>query len=302
MDSYLSWFVYVLSSSLGVVAVTFLGYAIGGAIGAYVMSAIMLTAEISDSIYDSTNTIQPEISLPLGFGIPLLLMLPGILIRYGLAKKPLSLLKSAGIAFFLWFVVMHSVFANPMGIEYSGILAAMTLWICFTGFSHPFRKAKLKRIQPASGLTEGERMLTVNFNDGKPSGWVDEKQVFQWYTDGKIDASTWVYPSDSREWQRLEDACSLLPSKGPGVNETQPTAPQRQRRADTQVAETPARRPQKSVGAPAHSPRLIFRGSSQLQNMESSELMAELESGKLGPRAVEEVVSELKRRGITVDQ
>lgn len=302
MDTYLSWLVYVFSSSLGIVAVTFVGYAIGGATGAYVMSAVTLTGRISGAIWDATNTLQPEITIPLGFGIPLFLMLPGILIRYGLAKKQLSLLKSAGIAFALWFVVMHSVFANPMGIEYSGILAAMTLWICFTGFSHPFRRAKLECIQSTSGLTEGERMLTVNFNDGKPSGWVDEKQVFQWYTDGKIDASTWVYPSDGREWQRLEDACSLLPSKSPGVKENQPTAPQRQRRADTQVAETPARRPQKSVGASAHAPRQIFRGSSELQNMESSELMAELESGKLGPRAVEEVVSELKRRGITVDQ
>ena len=61
-----------------------------------------------------------------------------------------------------------------------------------------------------SSRRAGQRMFTVQFRGGFTSDWVDAEQVIQWFTNGKIDLATWVFPSDTRDWVRVGEAIDQL--------------------------------------------------------------------------------------------
>ena len=151
-----------------------------------------------------------------------------------------------------------------------------------------------------SSRRAGQRTFTVHFRDGSSSDWVDAKQVIQWFTDGKIDLATWVFPSDTRDWVRVGEAIDTLPGIGLGVATPPGPAIKTTQRLGQSSAATSARvtaQPVKSKPTPI---RPVGRISSELQGLESYELMAELKSGKLGPDAEAEILEELANRGIDV--
>lgn len=153
----------------------------------------------------------------------------------------------------------------------------------------------------ASEVSEpaNQRLFVVNFTDGNPSAWVDEKQVLEWYSDGKIDASTWVYPSDNREWFRLKNVFELPLREKSDSNAPRPD------RASSSIGPSSSGPgvgtvPPPPVDTITHCSQETASLSAKIKGMASSELMAMLETGALRPDAEEDVVAELERRGIII--
>jgi hypothetical protein len=126
------------------------------------------------------------------------------------------------------------------------------------------------------------RAFTVHFPGGAPSGWVSGEQVIQFFLDGRIDATSWVYPSDTREWVHL-GSLFKLPSRQ-RLGPAKPLGP----------ATNAATRSNPSLATK------LRQVSSELKGLEDYELMSELRSGKLGSGAQTEVLRELANRGIKV--
>ena len=138
-----------------------------------------------------------------------------------------------------------------------------------------------------------KRLFTVDFKNRGTSGWVDENQVLQWFGNGTIDASTWVYPSDDREWLRLETQFDLSPFRwselaSPATGDSRLEADH-----DKSGDMTPSGG---SAGTHTDPGKPAFGVSNELQSIDLYELWAELNSGKLGPQARQEVISEINRR------
>ena len=300
MELYFSWLAYSLGTSLAVLMFLAIGYILGGTIGVYCVSAILLIGELGHTIRSPSDPPPSDEPLVYGLAIPVFLMIPGLLIRYVIANRNFSLLVSAGISGSLWFISIHALSSNPQATSYSALLAGMTFSICYSGFSHPFRRAKPEKAKLVSHKPVDHKLFTVNFTDGNPSGWVDKQQVLEWYADGKIDSSSWVYPSDTREWQRLMKVFTRALLEEPDSNVPQPEAkgPPTDLRSPAAAA---GKIPPPPADAPTRPSQEIHPLTGKLQHLASSELMATLETGSLSPKAEEEVTAELERRGITFE-
>ena len=297
---YLNWLAGSLGFSIGVLLLPVIGYAIGGTIGVYLPSAFMLTGLYRQSASIGSGDSQPEVAALFGFGTAIILMIPGLLIRYGLAKRDLPVLQSAGISFALWFIAVHaSFFSHTQVNEYSAVLGALTFSICYSGFSHPVRRVRRQKAASQTSAGTEQSLFTVNFKDGNPSNWVDERQVLEWYRRGRINASVWVYSSGTREWLRLKNALNLPPNEKRDATIPRPD-----------LTNSPAEPVSPAVPAdgipslPTSATPNLSQGSQEmaakLRSMASSELMAMLETGALRPEAQSEITTELERRGIKI--
>ncbi len=300
MEPYLNWLASSLGESIAVLIFLFIGYLIGGAIGVYFASSVLLYGTMTLPTGGGGGGLGPqsEAALLFGFGIPVLLTIPGLLIRYGLAKRDLAVLLSAGISFALWFIAAHAFYSHPQVNQYSAVLGALTFSICYSGFSHPVSRVRRRRAASQASEVANQRMFTVNFKEGDPSGWVNEQQVLEWYANGRIDASTWVYPSDTCQWQRLKTARNLAPDEVSGASAPQASMARCPANLESSAA-TKGEIPPPRASVPTHPSLKSDTLTAKLKIMASSELVALLETGAFRSEAEEQVKAELARRGIS---
>ena len=140
MNEYLNWLSYSLGLTFGYSLAALIGYVVGGTTGVYVMSSLMLTGCFSTQTRAAGGDLEPGTAIMLGLGISFVLMIPGLLIRYAIARKPMRFWHSAAVTGALTIPLVHALASVPNGTDYAGVLAALTFATCRSGFSHPLRR------------------------------------------------------------------------------------------------------------------------------------------------------------------
>lgn len=136
---FFNWLMFALGGATVIFSFAALGYLLGGLPGVYLVSVVLVTGSASQS-FRLAGDRRPGAALLQGLLLPLLLMVPGLLVRFGIAKRNLGFLTSVAVGLGFWLIAAILASYFQASDFYPAILGFMAFASCYSGLVAPRKR------------------------------------------------------------------------------------------------------------------------------------------------------------------